>query len=720
MIRSLGLAVGLLFAAASANAQAVIQSGPWQLGHAPMYVGTGAGGVPPVMDSGNASGYSVTGTTGTGFSETLQKNRSPLPASGSGPLGAHNCAYSTPDAPLSATFSWFCVDANIGGNPAIVVGGNPPVSGLSVWINGTETRFVTGVTPSVIGNIACWANTTGSLLNGCPGGATLGSPTGGLLGAGDFNVAGNYYVNGVAVPSPTLAAACLNAQAYGADPTGVADSKPALVAAVAALPTSGGCVQFPPGTFKFNSTYSFAYPTAQAQSAYSLGIYGSGITATRLLWPATDGIVATTNEFYQSFHLRDLSMETGTPGTYTAVTLTTTINEGNGLSDFTHVAFGTTTAGTSSVYCGGGGACNYWGTAVNDAQSNIQFTQDYFYGDLGAEHGVGLHFQGIAGGPFKYSLNHHISDSYFWGLQYGIVYDSYTQGVSIEKSQFGFGCYQGIYSPASADPGPAGLELLVVSNSDIECDNAAIVLQGPVFEVQLSNNQMDNAAGASAITFGNASSDNTIVGNWITSGSSTGSNGIYAGGASPAALTDSTIAANVFKGEGVGIVLNSSASNVTITGNTYNGVTTDVIATAGTYARSAERSTAGQIVLGTFSVNTSTGNVDTGPSGGGYYIDNIPIAQYSGGNALLGVSTVGSGLDVSVDSGGNLGVPATATVGGLNVETTGVNVYLGNLDVVAGAYYIHNAAGITASATASNAGCTLGIVGGIITSATNC
>jgi hypothetical protein len=52
MIRHWTLAAGLVLAATAAHAQAVIQSGPWQLGHAPMYVGGGNGGVPPVMDAG--------------------------------------------------------------------------------------------------------------------------------------------------------------------------------------------------------------------------------------------------------------------------------------------------------------------------------------------------------------------------------------------------------------------------------------------------------------------------------------------------------------------------------------------------------------------------------------------------------------------------------------------------------------------------------------------
>jgi hypothetical protein len=425
--------------------------------------------------------------------------------------------------------------------------------------------------------------------------------------------------------------ACRDPVAYGADPLGISDSLPALIAAVTVLPANGGCIQFSPGTFKFNSTFTFNYPVGQAYSGYSLGIYGSGITASRLLWPASNGIVATTNEYYQSFHLRDLSVETGTPGTYTALTLTTTINEGNGLSDVLNVGFGTTTAGTSSAFCGGGaGACNYWAVDGNIAQSNVQFARDFFYGDLGNGHGIGLHFQGI-GGPFKYSLNHHISNSYFWGLQYGVVYDSYTQGIEISNTYFGFGCYQGIYSPSTADPGPAGLEELLMSNDDVECSNASVVLQGPVFEVQIVNSQLDNGSGASAILFGNTSFSNTITGNWITGASTDNTNGIYAGG-NGATLTNSTITGNVFTSEAVAIAFNQSDVNNTISGNTYNNVTAILNDVSANNTRSGERNLNGLIAIGNSAeINPTTGDYNTGAAGGGYYVNSVPGVSCSAG-----------------------------------------------------------------------------------------
>ena len=49
---------------------------------------------------------------------------------------------------------------------------------------------------------------------------------------------------------------CRNVLAYGADPTGSADSYPAISAALAALPSTGGCVYFSPGIYRTLSKIS--------------------------------------------------------------------------------------------------------------------------------------------------------------------------------------------------------------------------------------------------------------------------------------------------------------------------------------------------------------------------------------------------------------------------------------------------------------------------------
>src|ERR1017187_8347274 len=65
--------------------------------------------------------------------------------------------------------------------------------------------------------------------------------------------------------------------AGGADPTGAADSEPAFAAAIAALPSAGGIITVPPGTYRLNSTVAAAIAPGQ-----TVQINGAGLEATIL------------------------------------------------------------------------------------------------------------------------------------------------------------------------------------------------------------------------------------------------------------------------------------------------------------------------------------------------------------------------------------------------------------------------------------------------------
>jgi hypothetical protein len=124
--------------------QAILQGGPWQPAHAPMYVPNGYS-QPIVQDSGPAGG----GGTNLGLSELLLTQRSPTNqypanATGSGPFGTNLCDY---DAPLTNTagYHYFCVSPNINGVPTIVVGsgGAAAPTSLNFLINGITYPFPT-------------------------------------------------------------------------------------------------------------------------------------------------------------------------------------------------------------------------------------------------------------------------------------------------------------------------------------------------------------------------------------------------------------------------------------------------------------------------------------------------------------------------------------------------------------------------------------------------
>jgi len=141
--------VAALFVSGSAFAQSVTQAGPAVGGQMPVYVAGGGAGFATIMAAGKAAG----GPIGTGLNEFLQQSQSPI---GSGPYGAHNCAYST-YATNPAGANYFCFDANANGGGLLAfgaLGGTTPLP-ASLLINGTQYPMpgtVSGL-PSVASNI---------------------------------------------------------------------------------------------------------------------------------------------------------------------------------------------------------------------------------------------------------------------------------------------------------------------------------------------------------------------------------------------------------------------------------------------------------------------------------------------------------------------------------------------------------------------------------------
>ena len=118
-----------------------------------MYVGSGQQGAQAVIqDSGPAGG----GGVGVGFSEWLQVTR----GTGTGPNGAHNCAYDNPIT-NSSGYHYLCFDADLLGGGLIEYGYGGGASALpfSFNVNGYPITL-----PTVPG--ATWATFTGSVTNG--------------------------------------------------------------------------------------------------------------------------------------------------------------------------------------------------------------------------------------------------------------------------------------------------------------------------------------------------------------------------------------------------------------------------------------------------------------------------------------------------------------------------------------------------------------------------
>ena len=217
MLNRLAVAFLALLLGSPALAQvAPLQAGPWTSGHAAMYGGNG-GAQPIVQDAGPAGG----GSTGSGISEIGVTKRNPGGATppyaggGTGPYGTSACIY---DAPITNTtgYHYICFDPNAQGGPLIATGygGAATALPLTFIVNGSTYQFpfttsgVIGPGTTVVGDLAVWNNTAGTLLKDVANLPLANMP---LIGAGTFlaNITGGSAVpTAQALPSTCNTSSC--------------------------------------------------------------------------------------------------------------------------------------------------------------------------------------------------------------------------------------------------------------------------------------------------------------------------------------------------------------------------------------------------------------------------------------------------------------------------------------------------------------------------------
>ena len=199
----------VLLPSAALAQSALLMGGPWVPGHAPIFVGSGFG-QPIVQDGGAASG----GGPGVGLSELNITSRAgnssttpPYANSGSGPLASHGCMYDAPTT-NSTGYHYLCFDPNAQGGGLIDYGAGGGASNLPLTFvyNGVSYAFpfsvggIAGPGTTVVGDMACWNNTVGTLLKDC----TLGAGVGVAL-ANPVGASGSVVVNGGALGTPSSA-----------------------------------------------------------------------------------------------------------------------------------------------------------------------------------------------------------------------------------------------------------------------------------------------------------------------------------------------------------------------------------------------------------------------------------------------------------------------------------------------------------------------------------
>lgn len=264
----------------------VLQGGPWAPGHTPQYVGQGSS--QPVIQDGGGAGGGVLGVNPSEQGLTIRSPTNTYPAAnaGTGQFGANWCDY---DAPITnpSGYHFFCISPNAQGGGLIAYGAVPPAAQQQMVfnINGVAYQFpfslngVLGPPTSVIGDIAAWNNTTGSLLKDVPvtgtgsvveaTGPTISSPT--LTGC-----TGPVFGNGsspIRCGGPYLYAI----QQFGAVCDGTTDDAAALQAALSAMHTSGGVLVIGRGATGTGECFYNTGLTFNSAIPYNWVIQGPGV-----------------------------------------------------------------------------------------------------------------------------------------------------------------------------------------------------------------------------------------------------------------------------------------------------------------------------------------------------------------------------------------------------------------------------------------------------------
>ncbi len=343
---------------------------------------------------------------------------------------------------------------------------------------------------------------------------------------------------------------------FGADSTGQKDSTAALNAALAALPSDGGAIYFPRGTYIFSSIITFTMPN----SNFSLSLVGDGPDVTFLKWAGGGGIYINYLSQYNSVHVEGFSFVTGGGNVGTALYLNQTAAS---IANPANTAL-TTISNVTIRGVDGYAANDYWANGIYvNGVSNINFTNLMTVGTSSFE-GCGVYLKGSSAViPVVFNF----TGCTFNYCSKGIIYGNYVEGVTVSQCNFLATC--GISAPANL----LNLDQLAVIGSQFNCTSAGIVLNTCVPNTLIQNNLFIIPASAVGIQL-NSSGLFSIVGNAFNQGNNPSANNgiVVAGSVFPGIITGNAIEGML----GSGIWLKSTSNNVNVQSNVYSGNKTNV------------------------------------------------------------------------------------------------------------------------------------------------
>lgn len=217
----------------------------------------------------------------------------------------------------------------------------------------------------------------------------------------------------------------------------------------------------------------------------------------------------------------------------------------------------------------GGAASNYWNTALSIVGwGNFEHDSNVFYGVSAGNAGIGVSLLGAAGGVFKYNLIHNFSKCSWFNLGEGLVYGSYVQGVTLSQCNFTNGTTD-IIIPSGA----VGCVQLSATGSQFAGLGERILLNGALATLQLQGNLIFVEANQIGLAINSTWGQFTITGNCFSGMSTTGSFGIVVAATGYTSLA----VGNAFYGLGTGITLQGATTGGWIVAlNNYSGSTNAV------------------------------------------------------------------------------------------------------------------------------------------------
>jgi hypothetical protein len=352
-------------------------------------------------------------------------------------------------------------------------------------------------------------------------------------------------------------AQCVSIVTYGGSGNGTTNNSPALTSAFAALTSTGGCIAFPAGRYKFSTAVTFNFPSSLT-APYSVSLVGAGIDNTTLYFAASNGITFNAVNDQQTTHVSDLTFSTGSAGGYSALTLNNANPlGGNGIqsSDIDRTTF----RGDD-----GGAGTEYWNNGVNVVgQSDINFDSDQFLGDGTGLHGNGINLSGSASGSAAIVYN--ISKCGFFWNGNGLAITTMIQGVTVTQSNFTNG-----ETGINALAGGTGLtQLSVTGGNQFNTLGTQIWLQQPTNGLIVSGNLFFVLPSGTGIWLDSTGGWDTIVNNVFAGFNQSSTTGILVNGSNPSTV----VTGNTF---------NTFQTGVNLTGTTGWNVQANIYASVGT------------------------------------------------------------------------------------------------------------------------------------------